>query len=81
MKPKKLELQNAAWSNCKHHNTVEFMVCIFFQFNNNLSIIMMADKGLNLFGECAAECVYLSPQEIECTSFPEGTIKCTHLAS
>ena len=42
---------------------------------------MMADKGLNLFGECAAECVYLSPQEIECNSFTEGAIKCTHLAS
>ena len=28
----------------------------------------MADKGLNLFGECAAECVYLCPQ------FHYGTI-------
>ena len=25
----------------------------------------MADKGLNLFDECPAECVYLYPQEKE----------------
>ena len=24
----------------------------------------MADKGLNLFDECADECVHLSPQEV-----------------
>ena len=28
----------------------------------------MADKGLNLFDECATECVHLSPQEEERTS-------------
>ena len=28
----------------------------------------MADKGLNLSDECAAECVHLCPQEEECTS-------------
>ena len=28
----------------------------------------MTDKGLNLFYDCAAECVYLCPQEEECTS-------------
>ena len=27
----------------------------------------MAVKGLNLFNECAAECVHLCPQEEECT--------------
>ena len=28
----------------------------------------MSDKGLNLFDECAAECVHLCPQEEKCTS-------------
>ena len=28
----------------------------------------MADKGLNLFDECTAECVHLYAQEEECTS-------------
>ena len=28
----------------------------------------MADKVLNLFDESTAECVYLCPQEEECTS-------------
>ena len=28
----------------------------------------MADKGLNIFDECAADCVHLCPQEKECTS-------------
>ena len=28
----------------------------------------MTDKGFNLFDECAARCVHLSPQEEECTS-------------
>ena len=28
----------------------------------------MAEKGANLFDECAAECVHLCPQEEECTS-------------
>ena len=28
----------------------------------------MTDKGLNLFDDCAAECVYLCPQEEDCTS-------------
>ena len=32
----------------------------------------MADKGLNLFGECAAKCVHLPPQEIECISSSLG---------
>ena len=27
---------------------------------------MMSDKGLNLFDECAAECVHLLPQEEQC---------------
>ena len=27
----------------------------------------MADEDLNLFKECAARCVYLFPQEEECT--------------
>ena len=27
----------------------------------------MSDKGLNLFDDCAAECVYLCPQKEECT--------------
>ena len=28
----------------------------------------MADKGLNLFNECAARCVNLYPQEEDCNS-------------
>ena len=35
----------------------------------------MTDKGLNLFDDCAAECVYLCPQEEECTSFSWGHSK------
>ena len=47
----------------------------------------MADKGSNLFRECAAECVHLCPQEEECTLCqnryrfcPERIVKCAHLA-
>ena len=32
-----MELQNAAWSDYKHHNTVEFLVCIFYNSMINLS--------------------------------------------
>ena len=32
-------------------------------------------KGLNLFDDCAAECVYLCPQEEECTSSSWGHSK------
>ena len=32
----------------------------------------MTDKGLNLFDDCAAVCVYLCPQEEECTSSSWG---------
>ena len=32
----------------------------------------MTDKGLNLFDDCAAECVYLCPQEEDCTSSSLG---------
>ena len=35
----------------------------------------MADKGLNLFDEWAAECVYVCPQEEECTSSSWGESK------
>ena len=28
----------------------------------------MTEKGFNLFGECVARCLYLFPQEEECTS-------------
>ena len=40
----------------------------------------MADRGLNLLDECAARCLHPSPQEEECTFFPEGIVKYTHLA-
>ena len=39
---------------------------------------IVTDNGLNLFDECAAECVHLCPQKEVCTS-SEGTVKCTHL--
>ena len=32
-------------------------------------------KGLNLFDDCAAECVYMCPQEEECTSYSWGHSK------
>ena len=32
----------------------------------------MTGKGLNLFDECAAECVHWRPQEEGCTSFALG---------
>ena len=35
----------------------------------------MADKGLNLFDECAARYVYLSTQEEQCTSSSWWDIK------
>ena len=35
----------------------------------------MTDKGLNLFDDCAAECVYLCPQEEDCTSSSWGYSK------
>ena len=34
----------------------------------------MADKRLNLFDECAAECVHFCSREGQCTFFPEGTV-------
>ena len=37
----------------------------------------MTDKGLNLFDDCAAECVYLCPQEEQCNSFSWGHSKFT----
>ena len=41
----------------------------------------MTEKGFNLFGECAARCVHLSPQEDECPLFPKGTVKCSNPAA
>ena len=35
----------------------------------------MAEKGLNLIDECAAECVNLCPQEDECTISSWGDSK------
>ena len=35
----------------------------------------MTDKRFNLFDECAASCVHLSPQE---KFIPEEIVKCTH---
>ena len=35
----------------------------------------MTDKGLNLFDDCATECVYLCPQEEDCTSSSRGCSK------
>ena len=35
----------------------------------------MTDQGCNLFDECSARCVYLSPQEEECTSSSWGDSK------
>ena len=35
----------------------------------------MADRGLNYFNECDAECVHLYPQKEECTSSSGGDSK------
>ena len=35
----------------------------------------MRDKGFNLFDECACSCVYMSPQEEECTNSSWGDSK------
>ena len=35
----------------------------------------MTDKAFNYFDECAARCVYLFPQEEECTSSSWGDSK------
>ena len=55
---------------------------VFFQIqqwpcHNNI----VADKGLNLFHECAAECVHLSSQEEECTSSSWGDSKMYRLGT
>ena len=57
-------------------NTVKFFVCVFFPFQqwpcyNNIE----TDKGLNLFDDCATECVHLCPQEEERTSSSWGHSK------
>ena len=58
-------------------NTVNFLVCVFFQFNNDLAIIpnIVSDKDLNLFDDCAAEWVYMYPQKEERTSSSWGHSK------
>ena len=45
------------------HDAVEFLVCVFSYWTIKT---VMADKGLNLFDECAVECVHLCSQEDEC---------------
>ena len=35
----------------------------------------MAEKGLNLFDECAAECVHMCPQKEECCTSSWGDSK------
>ena len=46
------------------------LIFVFYVLPTHTNI--MTDKGFNLFDECAARCVHL---------FPEGTVKCTHLAA
>ena len=41
----------------------------------------MTGKGLNLFDDCADECVYLCPQEDECTSSSWGHSKINTLGT
>ena len=41
---------------------------------------VVTGKGLNLFHDCAVECVHLCLQEEECTSSSLSTVKCTLLA-
>ena len=50
-------------------NTVKFLVCFVFFPNQQRPCYknIVEDKGLNLFDECAAECVHLCRQEEECT--------------
>ena len=51
------EFHSATWSDYKHHTELVFsVICIVFQFNNDLTIIV-TERGLNLFDDCAAEFV------------------------
>ena len=70
----KLKFQSATWSHDKHHDTAEFLVCVFSNstigiwFGILICIVIwhsniILDKGLNLFDECAGECVHLFLQE------------------
>ena len=65
----KLEFQGSALSDYKH-NKHSWIPCLcYFQIQqwpclNNV----IAEKGLNIFGECAASCVHLYPPKEECTS-------------
>ena len=56
-------------------NTAKFLVWVFpiqqWPYDNNI----VAEKGLNLFDECAAEYVHLYPQEEEWTSSSWGDSK------
>ena len=45
-----------------------FQSCFFYVLSRHTNII--TDKGFNLFDQCAARCVYLFPQQEECTSSP-----------
>ena len=48
-------------------NTLKFLICIFSNSTMTCHNTIVTGKGLNLFDDCAAECVYLCPQEEECT--------------
>ena len=40
------------------NNLSFFVVYVFFQFNNDLAMIIVTDRSLNHFDDCAAECVW-----------------------
>ena len=42
---------------------------------------IMADKRLNLLDECAARSLIGPVRKKSASLFPEGTVKCTHLAA
>ena len=72
---KQIGISSPTWSDYKHYKTVKFLVVFFsvqqWPCHNNI----LADKGLNLFDECAADFVLLCPQEKECTSSSWGDSK------
>ena len=47
--------------------------CLFYVLPRHTNIV--TDKGFNLFDICAGNCVHMSPQEEECTSFSWGDSK------
>ena len=74
----KYEFQSATWSDCKHHKQLVFFCCLccfpiqLWSCHNNI----VTERGLNLFHDCAVECVGRRVYFF----FVGYTVKCTLLA-